>query len=106
MISHDTIDKIKSLPILDVVQSYSDIKLKKSGSSYKGLSPWSNEKSPSFYVNPAKGFFKCFSSGKGGNNAISFVMQKEGLEYIDAVKSLAQQNGIEIEYDHNQDKSE
>jgi DNA primase len=103
MISHTTIDKLRDIPILQVVQKYDDITLKKSGASYKGLSPWSTEKSGSFFVHPGKNIFKCFSSGKGGNNGIAFVMQKDNLEFVDAAKSLAQKHGIEIEYDHSEE---
>lgn len=98
MISQSTIDKLRELPLLDVVQRYTDIELKKSGSSWKGKSPWTNDKTPSFFVHPGKGIYKDFSSGKGGNNAIQFVMDKEGIEFIDAVKSLAGQWGVDIEY--------
>lgn len=97
MISQDTIEKIKELPILEVVNRYSDIQLKKSGHSWKGLSPWVNEKSASFFVHPGKNIYKDFSTGKGGNNAIAFVMDKEGIDFVDAVKSLAAQWSIDIE---------
>jgi DNA primase len=99
LISQNTIEKIKELPILDVVLKYPDIDLKKNGTGYKGFSPWSKEKSPSFFVHPGKNIFKDFSTGKGGNNAIAFVMQKESCEFIDAVKILAQEHSIDIEYD-------
>jgi len=70
MISKDTIDKIFDAAIIEeVVGDF--VNLKKSGTSYKGHSPFTNEKTPSFYVVPHKGIYKCFSSGKGGN-AISF----------------------------------
>jgi DNA primase len=72
------------------------VSLKKSGSSFKGLSPFTNEKTPSFFVSPAKEIYKCFSSGKGGD-AISFVMEMEGISYIEALKYLAKKYGIQIE---------
>ena len=72
------------------------VQLKKSGSSYKGLSPFTNEKTPSFYVSPAKGIFKCFSSGKGGN-AVTFLMEHEKLSYPEALRWLADKYNIEIE---------
>ena len=73
MISQSTIDDIKErMDIVEVVGDFVD--LKKSGSSYKALSPFTSEKTPSFFVVPSKGIFKCFSSGKGGD-AIRFVME-------------------------------
>ena len=71
------------------------VNLKKSGSSFKGLSPWTQEKTPSFYVVPSKGIFKDFSSGKGGNVA-SFLMEHEHLSFPDAVRYLAKKYNIEI----------
>ncbi|MEC8113223.1 MAG: DNA primase, partial [Bacteroidota bacterium] len=70
--------------------------LKKSGSSLRGLSPFTNEKTPSFYVLPAKGIFKCFSSGKGGN-VVSFLMELEKASYPEALRMLAQRYNIEVE---------
>ena len=70
MISRSTIDRIfQAILIEDVVGEF--VHLKKSGSSYRGLSPFVNEKTPSFFVVPAKGIYKDFSSGKGGNDARS-----------------------------------
>jgi len=81
------------MDIVDVVGDF--LTLKRSGSSYKALSPFSNEKTPSFYVVPSKGIFKDFSSGKGGD-AITFIQEMDGLSYIDALKYLAQKYGVEI----------
>ncbi len=72
------------------------VQLKKSGSNYKGLSPFTNEKTPSFYVSPSKGIFKCFSSGMGGN-AVTFLMEHEKLSYPEALRWLADKYNIEIE---------
>jgi len=94
MIKRSTIEEIKSR--MDVYEVVSDfVRLKKSGSGYKGMSPFTNEKTPSFMVSPAKGIFKCFSSGKGGD-AISFMMEIDGLSYVEALKYLAQKYGVEI----------
>lgn len=71
------------------------VSLKRAGQNYKALSPFSNEKTPSFFVVPAKGIFKDFSSGKGGD-AITFVMEHEGLGYLEAIKYLAKKYGVEI----------
>ena len=94
-ISDDSIREIKArIDIVDVIGDF--VSLKKSGSSYKALSPFTNEKTPSFFVSPAKEIYKCFSSGKGGD-AISFVMEMEGISYIEALKYLAKKYGIQIE---------
>lgn len=97
MISRDTIEEIKSrLDIIDVISDF--VSLKKSGQNYKALSPFSNEKTPSFFVVPAKGIFKDFSSGKGGD-AFTFVMEHEGLTYVEAIRYLAKKYGVEIKED-------
>src|SRR5919109_4618735 len=85
LISPSTIEAVRELSIVDVVSHYVDIK--KSGANYRAVSPFSNEKTPSFYVVPSKGIFKDFSSGKGGD-AVKFVMEKEGLSYPDAIKDI------------------
>lgn len=95
MISKATIEEVKNrMDIYEVVGDF--VSLKKSGSGYKALSPFTNEKTPSFMVSPAKGIFKCFSSGKGGD-AITFVMEVDGLSYIEAIRYLAQKYGIQVE---------
>ena len=94
MIPQETIAKI--FDAADIVEVISDfIILKKSGSNYKGLSPFSNEKTPSFMVSPGKRIFKDFSSGKGGN-VVSFLMDHEHLSYPEALKWLANKYNIEI----------
>ncbi len=94
MIDQPTIDKI--FATTDIVEVVSDfVKLKKAGANYKGLSPFTDEKTPSFFISPAKGIFKCFSSGKGGN-AVSFLMEHEKLSYPEALKYLAKKYNIEI----------
>ncbi len=94
MIDQQTIDRIfDAADIVEVISDY--ISLKKSGSNYKGLSPWTNEKTPSFFVSPAKGIFKDFSSGKGGS-VVSFLMEHEKLSYPEALRMLAKKYNIEI----------
>ena len=94
MIDRETVDRI--FATADIVEVISDfVKLKKSGSNYKGFSPFSNEKTPSFFVSPGKGIFKCFSSGMGGN-AVKFIMEVERLSYPEALKYLAKKYNIEI----------
>jgi DNA primase len=95
LISRETIDRIfQEVRIEEVVADF--VQLKKAGSSYKGLSPWSQEKTPSFFVSPSKGIFKDFSSGKGGN-AVSFLMELESMSYPEALKYIANKYGIEVE---------
>lgn len=99
MIAEETISELMALSIEKVVQAYDIIELKKVGRNYKALSPWGREKTASFHINTAKNIFKCFSSGKGGNNGISFVMQLENLDFVSACRSLAAQHGITIQED-------
>lgn len=97
MISRQTIDEIRNrIDIVDVVSDF--VSLKRSGQNYKALSPFTNEKTPSFYVVPSKGIFKDFSSGKGGDG-ITFVMEHEGMSYVEALKYLARKYGVEIKED-------
>jgi DNA primase len=94
VISRDTIEEVKSrIDIVDVLSDY--ISLKKSGQNYKALSPFTNEKTPSFFVVPAKGIFKDFSSGKGGD-AITFLMEHEGMTYVEVIRHLAKKYGVAI----------
>ena len=84
--------------IVDVVSGY--VKIQKKGSSYFGLCPFHNEKSPSFSVSPGKQMYYCFGCGAGGN-VFSFVMQYENFTFPEAVKMLAERAGVnlpEVEY--------
>ena len=90
------------IDLYDVVSPY--VQLKKNGSSWVGLSPFSQEKTPSFYVHPDKGFFKCFSSGEGGD-AISFIQKIENLEFTEALEFLAQRFSIPMQYSDEPGKS-
>lgn len=95
MIDQQTINQIfETADIVDVISDY--VTLKKSGANYKGLSPFTNEKTPSFMVSPAKGIFKDFSSGKGGN-VVGFLMEHEKLSYPEALRYLAQKYNIPIQ---------
>ncbi|RAV98065.1 DNA primase [Pseudochryseolinea flava] len=94
MISRETIDEVKNrVDIVDVIGDF--VTLKRSGQNYKALSPFANEKTPSFYVVPSKGIFKDFSSGKGGD-AITFVIEHEGMSYVEAIRYLAKKYGVDI----------
>ncbi|UMQ41874.1 DNA primase [Chryseobacterium sp. Y16C] len=97
MISKQTIDKIFStIRVEEIVGEY--VQLKRAGSNYKGLSPFHDEKTPSFVVSAAKQIWKDFSTGKGGT-AISFLMEIENFTYPEALRHAAKKYGIEIEED-------
>ena len=97
MISQQTIDKIFStIRIEEIIGEY--VQLKRAGTNLKGLSPFQDEKSPSFVVSPSKQIFKCFSTGKGGT-AITFLMEIEGFTYPEALRHAAKKYGIEVEED-------
>ncbi len=94
MIDHATVERIiATANIQEVVQDF--VSLKKRGVNYLGLCPFHNEKSPSFTVSPAKGIFKCFGCGKGGNS-VNFIMELEHLSYFEALKYLGKKYGIEV----------
>ena len=94
MIDQQTVDRIfDAADIYDVVSEY--VTLRRSGASYKGLCPFHDDKTPSFYVNPARGICKCFSCGKGGN-AVTFIMEIEQMTFTDALRHLAKRYNIEI----------
>ncbi|MFB0911578.1 MAG: DNA primase [Flavobacterium sp.] len=95
MISKATIDTVfETARVEEVIGDF--VQLKRAGSNFKGLSPFSDERSPSFMVSPAKGIWKDFSSGKGGNS-IAFVMEHEHFTYPEAIRYLARKYNIEIE---------
>ena len=96
MISDTTIELIRSRAnIVDIISEYTD--LKRSGSSFKGLCPFHNEKTPSFTVDDRKQLFHCFGCGAGGD-VVSFIMQKEGLSYKESLEYLANKTGVTITY--------
>jgi len=95
MISQATIDNVfETARVEEVIGDF--VVLKKSGSNFKGLSPFSDERTPSFMVSPAKQLWKDFSSGKGGS-VVSFLMEHEHFSYPEAIKYLANKYGIEFE---------
>ncbi|PWK75273.1 DNA primase [Mucilaginibacter oryzae] len=95
MIQKSTIDRImEATDIVEVIGEF--VQLKKRGANYVGLSPFANERTPSFTVSPAKGIFKDFSTGKGGS-AVTFLMELEKFSYPEALKWLAKKYGIEVE---------
>ncbi|WP_296125922.1 DNA primase [uncultured Anaerococcus sp.] len=99
LISDDMANQIKeSSDIIDIIGEYVD--LKRAGSSYKGLCPFHNEKTPSFTVDKKKQLFHCFGCGAGGD-VVSFIMQKEGLSYPESLEFLANRAGINLVYQNN-----
>ncbi|MGV1010925.1 MAG: DNA primase [Flavobacterium sp.] len=95
MITKETIDKVyEAARVEEVIGDF--VQLKRAGSNYKGLSPFSDERSPSFMVSPVKQIWKDFSSGKGGNS-VAFIMEHEHFTYPEAIRYLAKKYNIEIE---------
>lgn len=94
MIDHATVERIKDAAnIVEVVSEF--VTLRRSGANYKGLCPFHDEKTPSFYVSPARGMCHCFGCGKGGN-PIGFIMEHEQMTYVEALRWLANKYHIEI----------
>ena len=94
MIPQDTVNKI--LDTAQVVEVISDfVSLKRRGANYVACCPFHNEKTPSFYVSPSKGIYKCFGCGKSGT-AVGFIMEHENLTYVEALRYLARKYGIEV----------
>ena len=94
MIPDDMVEEVRSrADIVDVIGEF--VPLKKSGREYKANCPFHEERTPSFYVVPDKGFFKCFGCGKSGD-VFSFVMEKQGMDFVEAVKYVAARSGVEV----------
>jgi len=95
LINKDTIDKVfETADIVEVISEF--VTLKKKGANHFGLSPFVDEKSPSFSVSEVKGIWKCFSSGKSGSNAVSFLMEAQHMSYPEAVKHIANKYSIPV----------
>src|ERR1044071_6997412 len=96
-IKDTSVEAVKSTAeILPVVEDY--VRLRKAGGLYKGLCPFHQERTPSFTVTPARGTFKCFGCGEGGD-AITFVEKIEQTDFVGAIEHLARRFGVEIEYE-------
>jgi DNA primase len=103
-IKDESVERVKAtMEILPVVEDV--VRLRKSGSTYKGLCPFHQEKTPSFTVSPARGTFKCFGCGEGGD-AITFVRRLENLDFVPAIELLAQRFGVELEYEESSPEQE
>lgn len=97
LISRRSIDEIRSRA--DIVAFIGDYTgLRRSGSKWKGLSPFANENTPSFFVDPEKGFYYCFSTGQGGD-IFKFLMARENLTFAESVERVAKRFGITVEYE-------
>ena len=95
MIDRATVDRIYAAAnIVDIIGDY--VTLKRKGVNYQACCPFHDEKTPSFVVSPSKGVYKCFGCGKGGN-AVTFVMEHEGVSYPEALKMVAKRYGIQVE---------
>lgn len=103
MISERTIQQVRDLSIDTIIKPY--VELTKKGSSLMGLCPFHSERTPSFSVSPQKNVYYCFGCRRGGDG-IGFIMEKENLSFQEAVKRIAQDNGIQIEYDKDQTDEE
>src|SRR5690242_21417824 len=96
-IKDSSIEAVKgAMEILPVVEAY--VQLRKAGGTYKGLCPFHQERTPSFTVSPARGTFKCFGCGEGGD-AIAFVEKLEQVDFVGAIEALARRFGVQIEYE-------
>ncbi|HEU5214907.1 MAG TPA: DNA primase [Gaiellaceae bacterium] len=96
-IKDESVERVKAtMEILPLVEDV--VRLRKTGSTYKGLCPFHQERTPSFNVSPARGTFKCFGCGEGGD-AITFVEKTENVDFVGAIELLAQRFGVELEYE-------
>jgi DNA primase len=94
MISDDMVEEVRTAAdIVDVISEF--VQLKKAGREFKANCPFHEERTPSFYVVPAKGFYKCFGCGKSGD-VFSFVMERQGLDFVEAVKHVAGRAGVQV----------
>ena len=94
MIPDDMVEEVRAAAdIVDVISEF--VQLKKAGRDFKANCPFHEERTPSFYVVPAKGFYKCFGCGKSGD-VFSFVMERQGLDFVEAVKHVAGRAGVQV----------
>ena len=99
MFTLQSIDNVKQAASIEVVvQDY--VPLKKQGVNYSACCPFHDEKSPSFTVSPSKGIYKCFGCGEGGDS-ISFVMNYKNVDFMEAIRILADRFSIQLEEDHS-----
>jgi DNA primase len=98
-IKDESVERVKAaIEILPLVED--TVRLRKRGSGYTGLCPFHQERTPSFNVSPARGTFKCFGCGEGGD-AIAFVMKRDNIDFVEAIELLARRFGVELEYEES-----
>jgi DNA primase len=98
-IKDESVERVKAaIEILPLVED--TVRLRKLGSGYTGLCPFHQERTPSFNVSPARGTFKCFGCGEGGD-AIAFVMKRDNIDFVEAIELLARRFGVELEYEES-----
>src|SRR5438094_6373434 len=103
-IKDEAVERVKAtMEILPLVEEV--VRLRKAGGTYKGLCPFHSERTPSFTVSPARGTFKCFGCGEGGD-AITFVMKRDNLDFVDAIELLAARFNVELEYEESSPEHE
>ena len=103
-IKDESVERVKAaMEILPLVEDV--VRLRKAGSTYKGLCPFHSERTPSFTVSPARGTFKCFGCGEGGD-AITFVEKTENVDFVGAIELLARRFGVELEYEESSPEQE
>src|SRR5688572_6183666 len=104
MIAQNVVEEVRArVDIVEIVGEH--VQLKRSGKEYKARCPFHHEKTPSFYVVPAKGFYKCFGCGESGD-AFSFLMKRQGLNFQEAVRQIAARVGVEIPDDTTRPQEE
>ena len=98
-IKDESVERVKG--VMEIVPLVEDtVRLRKSGGGYTGLCPFHSERTPSFTVSPARGTFKCFGCGEGGD-AITFVMKRDNIDFVEAIEVLARRFGVELEYEES-----
>ncbi|MDX6481092.1 MAG: primase [Gaiellaceae bacterium] len=98
-IKDESVERVKrTMEIVPLVED--TVRLRKVGSGYSGLCPFHDERTPSFTVSPARGTFKCFGCGEGGD-AITFVMKRDNIDFVEAIELLARRFGVELEYEES-----
>jgi len=103
-IKDESVERVKAaMEILPLVEE--TVRLRKTGGSYKGLCPFHQERTPSFTVSPARGTFKCFGCGEGGD-AITFLQKRDNIDFVEAIEQLAQRFHVELEYEESSPEQE
>ena len=103
-IKDESVERVKG--VMEIVPLVEEtVRLRKTGGAYKGLCPFHQERTPSFTVSPARGTFKCFGCGEGGD-AITFVMKRDNIDFVEAIEVLARRFNVELEYEESSPEHE